>query len=65
MQNVMVFPPYDMQFFSADTTIFTKKFPTFFAHENIKKLPSKLAYFTARSEIFSAVNLPKTHILFH
>ena len=32
----------------------------FFAHENIKKLPSKVAYFTVQSEIFSAANWPKT-----
>ena len=30
------------------------------AHENIKKLPSKVAYFMAKSEIFSTANLPKT-----
>jgi hypothetical protein len=33
-----------MQLFSADATIFVKEFRNFFAHENIKKLPSKVAY---------------------
>ena len=32
----------------------------FFALENIKKMPSKVAYFTAQSEIFSTANQPKT-----
>ena len=31
----------------------------FFAHENIKKLPSKVAYFKAQSQIFSTAKRPK------
>ena len=52
-----------MQLFSADTTIFKKNF----AHENIKKLPSKVAYFTAQKIQYCqpAQNQPKSHILFH
>jgi hypothetical protein len=37
-----------MQLFSAKATI------------SLKKLPLKVAYFTAQSEIFSTVNRPKT-----
>ena len=34
-------------------------------HRNFKKLPAKVAYFTAQSESFSITNGPKTDILFH
>ena len=44
-----------MQLFSADVTAFK-----FFAHENIKKLLSKVAYFMVQSEIFITANQAKT-----
>ena len=48
-----------MQLFSEDATEFKKKnFKN--AHENIKKVPSKVAYFTAQSKNFSTANWPKT-----
>ena len=48
-----------MQLFSADATIFKKKINTFFATENMKKFPSKVAH--KRSIPFFSVlaRLPK------
>ena len=42
-----------MQFFSADATIFFKKNLDFFAPQNIKKLPSKVAHNSTRPPVFS------------
>ena len=44
-----------MQLFNADAKAFK-----FFAHENIKKMLSKVTYFMAQSEIFITANQPKT-----
>ena len=56
-----------MQLFRADTRVFLKKKYFFFAHENIEKLPSKVAH--NRPQIFfqycqPTQNHPKSHILF-
>ena len=52
-----------MQLFCVCPTIFLKKFNFSFAHENIKKTPSKVTYF-----FFSIANQPKDSpnlFLFH
>ena len=46
-----------MQFFIVDATIFLKNY-IFFAFENMKKLPSKVAH--NRPIFFSIANWPKT-----
>ena len=45
-------------------TLHKSRGEVFFAHENIKKLPSKVAYFTVQY-CQLAQNQPKYHILFH
>ena len=51
---------YLVQLFTPDSTIFSKK-KRKIAHANIKKLPSKVAYFTTKVENFRATKRPKTH----
>ena len=51
-----------MQLFSADATIFFFLIKKKNAREYIKKMSSKVAYFTAQSKIFSTANRPKTNI---
>ena len=46
--------------FLANDTIFKRQIKIFFAHESKKKMPLKVAYFTAQSKFFSIANLPKT-----
>jgi hypothetical protein len=57
-----------MQLFSADDTMFLKNLKHFFSHENIEKLPSKVAH-NQPNLVFQycqlAQNLPNSHILFH
>ena len=45
---------------SVDAKIFKKSFDIIFCHENFKKLPLKVAYFTAQIEIFATANCPET-----
>ena len=49
--SFMGFLSYDMQLFTSDTTIFSKKG---------EKLPSKVAYFMIQVKNFRANNRPKT-----
>ena len=57
-----------MQLFSADGTMFLKKFKHFFAHENMKKSPQKLLiigpnFFFQYCQ--PVQNQPKSHFVFH
>ena len=65
----MIFSPLCYATFSADAKIFFKNRKIYFSHENIKNLPSKVAYFKAQSEKFQycqpAQNQLKYHTLFH
>ena len=49
-----------MQLFSADATMFKKKINIFFAPENMKKTPSKVAHNRPRPFFFSTANRPKS-----
>ena len=58
-----------MQIFNVDAAMFFfMKFQLFFAHENMKKTPSKVAH-NLPKHFFQycqpAQNQPKSHILFH
>ena len=47
-----------MQLFSADTRVFLKFIKIFFAPENIKKTPSKVAHNRPPISFFSIANRP-------